>query len=492
MIQIKLGQEQSMRQEQIMAPQQIQSLELLATTLLQLEQKVHNELENNPTLELIDDGLERQAGNPTEDYQAEKQDRFNERDDDDTDRMREQSRLAENLMKSKDWTQPRNPEQYYGGAAEDAESRYNYFWDSLVSEKSLEEILNEQLEEMPELDEKNLRICQEVIGSIDDTGYLRSHPADIAISCQCELAEVENALSIIHSLDPPGVGARDLRECLLLQMVRSGDQNSTAYKIVDKHIEDLGRNRLEQLTKKMKISKNEINKALEEIHKLRPYPASHITPADPTEFVAPEVIVELDEEGNPQVRANRDYLPKLRISSYYLNLLEDSEVSEETKNYVKAKLTKSRQLMKAIEQREATIVRITRILVKKEPDFFTGKSDSLAPLTMTQVAKELDVHETTVSRAVAGKYIMTPRGLFPFRHFFASGYRNSESGEDVSTQTVKQKIRELISNEDRRHPFSDKQIVEQLAAQGFKMARRTVAKYRDELGILSTNLRRRH
>ncbi len=491
MIEQVLGQSQKLRQEQIMAPHQMQSLEILAAPLLELEKRINQEMESNPTLELVDDGLGRSLGNPTEECDAAPATDFTARDDDDSQRLRQQERMIDNLLQLREWNRgmpDRSPA--FDNHDEDSEERRLHYWNSLVSQKSLDELLTEQLEQIEGLSEQELEIGREIIGSLDDAGYLRCHLADIATSCQHDLEEVEQTLAAVQMLEPAGIAARNLRECLLLQLARRQRQKSLAYRIVNRHLDELARNRLQQISRQLGVSIAAIKQAIEEIRELDPAPASRITPSDPTEFVAPEATVEIDQAGDLQVVANRDYSPRLRISQHYLDMLTDPSVSDEAKSYVREKLTASRQLINSLAQRESTIVRIARSLVKFQRAFFTEGIDRLQPLTMAEVAADLEVHETTVSRAVAGKYLMTPQGMLPFRFFFTSGYHHADSGARVSSQTIKQKLQELVSSEDRRSPLSDQRLREKLREQGFDLARRTIAKYREELGIQPSNLRK--
>ena len=276
-----------------------------------------------------------------------------------------------------------------------------------------------------------------------------------------------------------------------LQLERQGKQKSLEYRIVDKHMDDIGRNKLREITRRQNVSMGEVQEALERIKKLYPYPGSLVTPTPTTNFVTPEVFVEKDENGEWQVRSNNDRIPRLRISPYYLKMLKDKNATSEVKSYIRQKIADSKLLLRAMAQRESTIVRITRSLLQHQRGFFDEGIENMKPLTMSQVAEDIDVHETTVSRAIANKYMMTPHGLFPFRHFFSAGY-TTEGGDEVSSHVVKQKLRELVNSEDKSKPLSDQKLAQMLKENGFDVARRTVAKYREELGIMSSNMRRRY
>jgi RNA polymerase sigma-54 factor len=484
-----LDQRQTQRLEQIMAPHQIQSLEILLAAIPELEQKISQELIENPTLEMVDSGTEKLAGNPVEGI-----DNHGGMADGPENAMSEKAEALENLLKMDELWHDRlpMPATFSGNTySEEDEERRQFFFDSLVAENSLEDILMEQLREQDDLDEFTRKLAEEIVGSMDETGYLRTHLADIAMACHTvDMKKVEAALRVVQSFDPPGIGARDLRECLLLQLERQPHgRSSTAYKVVDKCLDEVGRNKLIEVTRKLNISMGELKEALAQIRKLVPYPGTQVTPEASGHFVAPEVFVEKNAAGEWQVRSNKDYIPRLRISPYYLKLLKDPDTSDEVKTYIRTKIGNSKLLLRALEQREATIVRIARSLLKYQHGFFEEGIEAMRPLTMNRVAEDIDVHETTVSRAIANKYIQTPHGLFPFKHFFTSGYETS-GGEMVSSLAVKQKLKELIDAEPGKRPLSDQKLAKLLQEQGFEVARRTIAKYREELGILPSHMRR--
>ena len=470
-----------------MAPQQIQSLEILMAAIPELEQKISEELVENPTLELLETGGERLAGNPVEG-----EDGAGQSSDMSDGSSVDKNETIDNLLKLDQIWEDRMPAPSHSRrsySSEDDERRQHFF-ESLVSEASLQDVLMDQLRQAEVADDEMEQYCEEIIGSIDDSGYLRTHLADIATACQTtDVDKVRKALEIIQGFDPPGIGARDLRECLLLQLERQGKQKSLEYRIVDKHMDDIGRNKLREITRRQNVSMGEVQEALERIKKLYPYPGSLVTPTPTTNFVTPEVFVEKDENGEWQVRSNNDRIPRLRISPYYLKMLKDKNATSEVKSYIRQKIADSKLLLRAMAQRESTIVRITRSLLQHQRGFFDEGIENMKPLTMSQVAEDIDVHETTVSRAIANKYMMTPHGLFPFRHFFSAGY-TTEGGDEVSSHVVKQKLRELVNSEDKSKPLSDQKLAQMLKENGFDVARRTVAKYREELGIMSSNMRR--
>ncbi len=488
-----LFQSQELRQEQILAPQQIQSLEILMAPMMELEERIAQEMEANPVLDL-------ERPEPEEPEQGDEHDDANQAGDsspaaepEDPSMPSEPSgredydeELSQLIQLAENWQNaiPQMPSS--GGSKEEDEERRQHLFDSIVEEPSLQEQLLEQLR-LADKDEHVSRIAEMIIGSIDDTGYLRSHLADIATACGSDVAEVEKALSLVQSFDPPGIGARDLKECLLIQLERQGRGKSKLAKLVRSHLEDIGRNKLPVVAKKMELSLDELNALVEELRLLNPHPGSAIAPNSPI-YVIPEVFVERSGD-EFKVVPNEEHIPRLRISSLYLKLLEDPNVPDETKSYIKAKLSSGKMLIKSLEQRQSTIRRIAEVLVSSQHEFLDKGIESLKPLTMQQVADKLDLHETTVSRAIANKYIQTPIGLFEFKFFFTGGYQGS-GGEEVSSRSVKEMIRDIIAREDSDDPVSDSKIAEMLKAKGLDVARRTVAKYREELGIQSSHLRK--
>ncbi len=466
-----------------MAPQQIQALEILLATVPELEQKISEELAQNPTLELVDHGTEQLAGNPIEGDES-----MPAEADAAAMAVEKDEALAGLVDVTRNWMDYASPPNGGGASSPAEEERRRYMFDSLVSEPSLQENLLTQLRETDGLDEKMQFVCEQVIGSIDDTGYLRAHPSDIAIIANAELADVRRAIDIVQDFEPAGIGARDLRECLLLQLERQGRKGSQAYEVVDKFLDDIGRNQIPKVARALHISKTHLNEILEEIKHMNPFPGSMAASAN-ADYVYPEVFIERNGDGQWLVRPNRDYMPRLRISPYYLSLLEDPNTPREVKSYIREKIAGSKLLLRAIDQRQSTIERIGNVLLELQHDFFEKGVAHMRPLVMSQVAERIGVHETTISRAIANKYMQTPAGLFPFKFFFSSGYQNT-SGEMVSSHGIKQRLQALIAGEDRQRPLSDQKLTEVLKAEGLDVARRTVAKYREELGILPSNVRR--
>ena len=385
-----------------------------------------------------------------------------------------------------DW---RDHMAHVGGAqpytSEDAERRQHFF-DSLVSETSLQEHLMQQAE-MADLSPTALAALRHLVGGLDDRGFLTQSPADVALQTGLALETVQEALKVLRTFDPAGIGARDLPDCLLGQLVAQSRGTSLAARILRDHFELLTRRRIPELARKLGVDADDVQSAIEEIGKLDPAPGRRFA-EDNNRVVVPDVTVERDGE-EWKIHLNSDYIPRLRISSTYRDLIAKGTLSKDEREYLRERIRSGKFLIDSIEQRQRTIERITREIINAQQEFFATGVSALKPLTMTQVAEVVGVHETTVSRAIANKYIRTPHGVFDFKYFFTPGYQ-AESGASVSNTSVKEMIADLINLEDKSSPLSDQELVARLLEKGITIARRTVAKYREELGLLPSNLRR--
>ena len=340
---------------------------------------------------------------------------------------------------------------------------------------------------MDQLDRKALEF---LIGSLDRDGFLNDEVENIALSADVPLTKVKTMRELLLSLDPVGIGAVDRRECLLVQLEFSGKEKSLAARILRDHYPLLLRRRIPELARKFGVDTDTIHRALEEIATLDPSPGRRFA-EDSNRVIVPDVKVFCDEEGQWQVVLNSDYIPRLRISRLYKELIAQGKLPKQDREYLREKIRSGRFLMNSIEQRQQTVERIARQLLDLQRQFFESGVSRLKPLTMSRVADIIEVHETTVSRAIANKYVDTPHGIFPLKYFFTAGYR-TDAGESLSSRSVKETIQQLVESEDPAKPYSDQAIVDILKERGFRIARRTVAKYREELGILATNLRREY
>ncbi|HET7536787.1 MAG TPA: RNA polymerase factor sigma-54, partial [Candidatus Didemnitutus sp.] len=300
---------------------------------------------------------------------------------------------------------------------------------------------------------------------------------------------VQAGAKLLKTFEPAGIGAESLGDCLLIQLAQKGRDKSVAARIVRDHFELLVRRRIPDLARRLGLSPETIQEAIEEIGALDPAPGRKFA-EDANRVVVPDVTVEKDGE-EWKILLNGDYIPRLRLSNTYKELIAKGELGKTERDYLREKLRSGKFIINAIEQRQRTIERITREIIKHQHEFFEEGVSKLKPLTMTQIADLIGVHETTVSRALANKYIKTPHGVFEMKFFFTSGYQ-SDAGQAVANTSVKEMIADIIAGEDPGSPLSDQEIVGLLTGKGLTIARRTVAKYREELGLLPSNLRRRY
>ncbi len=487
---------QRLTQSLILAPQLQQSLALLQAPTLELKALVEQELQQNPVLEEVslqeqentekeqdldkansadlaeppadltfDPAAEKGASDPVDDFQAEFE------------------RLVQLDQEWRDhFAQTNLPIR---ASAEEEEKR-QFMFDSLVQGTSLQEMLLEQVRESS-LPEDLWTVAEMLIGNIDDYGYLKASMEELTLSTGVTEAKILEVLNTIQTFDPSGVGARDLRECLMLQLERLGRQNTLEYKIVRDFMEALGKRRIPEIARGTGVEVDEVQDALEEIAKLEPRPGRAYLP-DNDQYILPEVFVH--RQGDEfVVSTNNEHMPHLRISNTYKDLMSQGENSSEVRNYIREKIRAGKFLIKSLQQRQQTILNIAREIVNRQRDFMEKGVSHLKPLTMIQVAEVVGVHETTVSRAVSGKYMQTPQGIFEMKYFFTAGIQTA-SGDGLSNTSVKDMIEDIFSNEDGSKPLSDQEVVRMLKEKGIVIARRTVAKYRTELNILPSNLRK--
>ena len=480
------GASQNLEQTHILSPQHLQALKALQAPVMELSGSFADVLAENPLITTADDESDYEEENPAQDDLPVQDDAPVESFDEN--RLDYDEELARILEGDDDWASVR-PET--GGDAPDseAEKRREYMFNSVAQETSLQDALMEQLNTedcAPEV----RRAAEEVIGNIDDDGFFRSVPAEIAQAVPCMLETAEAALRLVQTFDPPGIGAGSLPECLLIQLERAGKKTDRMTEFVTRHLDDLEHNRLPKIAKDMGVTVQDVKDMADELRRTcDPRPAASIAQSR-TEYCPVEVTVERSGD-EYTVRPNRENEPRFLIPNRYMKMLDDPLTDQETRDYILKNLKSLMEIRKALADRESTIVRIARIIADQQHDFFEKGPEHLRPMTMRDVADRLGVHETTVSRAIANKYMATPAGTFKFRDFFTGGYQNTD-GEDVSSSAVKEYIREAVQNENPAHPLSDQKIAEDLKKKGLDVARRTVAKYREELGIPSSQGRKQY
>ena len=349
---------------------------------------------------------------------------------------------------------------------------------------SLDEYLNEQLRLATD-DPRTVAIGEAIIGNLDDDGYLRADVEEIAVGMGASPDEVEKVLRLVQGFDPTGVAARSVQECLLLQLTADAEPDPVSVEIVEKHFEDLERRRYAEIARAMKLPLERIMESIEEIQSLEPKPGRRFS-ANDSRYVVPDVTIQKVGE-DYVVILNEEGIPRLRVNSLYRSLLRRS--GDEAKQYVEQKLRSAVWLIKSVEQRQRTLRKVAQSLVNFQRDFLDKGLPFLRPLALRDVGDDISMHESTISRVTTNKYVQTPQGLFELKFFFHSGIA-SENGSMVSSVSVKKTIRDMVSGEDNGKPLSDQEIAQALQGQGLTIARRTVAKYREELGILPSHQRR--
>ena len=485
-----------MRQSQTLAPQMRQSLKMLQMTSLELRAELQHQMELNPVIEDVRSPLERQMSVelPQEHAGA----AVTERELDFT----PGGQAAQETLATDDGYR-----DYFLGnlqsasGDEEARSRRQHMFDSLVRTENLQKHLTAQIP-LSGIAPADRGLAEVLIGSIDDDGYFRGSLPDIMMVTGRDEAHILGVLREIQSFDPPGCGARDMRECLLAQMEKLDDSpwEDEARALIDRHLPDVARNRVDAICQDLKVTPDEYRKVLAEIRRtLDPKPGRALRPANIAkaidvdrlrDYVRPEVFVRPDGKGGWRAAVPaRDY-PEIRISKRYLDMLADPRCSPETRAYIDERIRAARALGDSLANRQDTIRNIAQAIIDAQPDVFRqGTMDALKPLTMQQVAERVGVHGTTVSRTVRAKYMATPFGLVEMRRFFTGGLA-TETGDAVSNTSVQRMIRAMIAAEDAAAPLSDDRIATLLKAQGIAIARRTVAKYRGQLGIPGATERR--
>ena len=513
---MKLGQHMKL------APRMIQSMEILQMPLLQLEERIAQELESNVTLEIAEDGPEapldgeraealsngvsadgRADGPMTVDEGSGKDDfeRLDSFEQDNPDVV--ENEYSEKVERTPDYDMLDRSRISRLDGEPDAKS------EAMANTASRPESLTEQLQEqwgLADVDEDTRALGRQIIAFIDGDGYLRTPLETIADRLPADQPRptsehLEHALKAVQLLlDPPGVAARDTRECLLLQADALAAEARTesdradwalVRRLIAEHLDDLAQNRLPRIAERTGLSLDQLKHALERMRLLQLAPARALVTEQPGVLV-PDAVVEYDADQDRYIAyLNDTRLPNLRINQEYAKLAREKEAPRPTKDFIKKNLSNATWLIDAVEQRRKTLLRVIRVVVDAQREYFDYGPQSLKPLPMTQVADQLGVHVATVSRAVADKYLQTPRGVVPLRGFFSGGTQ-TESGEEVSWDAVKAALKEVIDAEDRKNPLSDDALAEELSKRGIEIARRTVAKYRDQLGVPSARLRKQY
>lgn len=455
---MKIGYELTIEQTQklSMTPELIQAIQILQYNNQELNEYIDKELLENPILE--------------SEYHKESDTEI------DIDSLRDQ------LIQADD-----NVEAYKQWESHSTSDEYSY--ENFVAfNYTLTEFLIEQLH-FSSLKGQDAEIGRYIIENIDDNGYLSMSLEEICSVLDVDLDSCERVLDLIHTFEPSGVGARDLNECLIIQLASLGELTDEIEFIISNRLKDLADNKYALISKEVGISLTEVQEIADLIKTLEPKPGRGFDSDNSIKYILPDIYVE-ETNGEYIVSANDGSTPSLHISSYYNSLTEEAKSDKELSNYLNNRFNSAMWLMKSIEQRKKTIYNVASAIVQFQNDFFAKGERFLKPLTLKQIAETVGVHESTVSRAINGKYMQCPRGVFELKYFFTGGILN-EDGSGVSSNSIKSMIKEFVDAEDDKKPLSDSKISEMLHEKGIDISRRTVAKYRDDIGILPSSKRRR-
>jgi len=487
---MKIGLNIGLQQRLVMTPKLQQALKLLQMPTLELQLVLKQEVLQNPLLEEVDDAdldsdeeepaeAEEAAESKTEEQEAKSEPADNEESEEAKKERLEVDDYFESSFGSVD-----------GFANE--ESREDFVERVPIAKQSFSEYLMSQLR-LATKDEMVLAIGEYIVGSLDDSGYLTVSLDEIARAFKLPdggTADVERVLTIIQSFDPVGIGARDLKECLLIQLEVKGMGDTLAARIVRDHFEEFKQRKYLDLSKALKVPLKEIQDQSHIIGTLNPKPGLDILVDEP-KYVIPDLVV--DRVGDRLVVSLNDRnVPRLRISQSYRDELQQNvELDSEAKDFIQSRLKNAKWLIQTIEQRRRTMIKVMEAIVEEQREFFEKGAVALRPLTLQQVAGKISMHESTVSRVTTNKYVQTPRGVYVLKYFFSSSL-STEDGDEVSAKSAKMKIKGIIAKEDMRRPLSDQKIADILKKDGLIIARRTVAKYREQLGILPARHRKQY
>ncbi|MCX7725609.1 MAG: RNA polymerase factor sigma-54 [Chitinispirillaceae bacterium] len=471
---MNLGLEMSLKLQQKLSFQMIQSLKLLQVNTLQLQQLIRNELETNPLLEIVEEREPLEEDKKSESVsESEEEDEIKASEDEvDWDQY-----IEEAFDLGYSFNEERDPNE-------------EKFEPVPVYTETLDEHLSKQLSEkkIPE----NIKLLAEfIIGTLDADGYLRIPFEEISEQTRASIYEIKEALNVIQKMDPPGVGARDLRECMIIQLKARGKHDSLSMRIVSEGWDLFEKMKIPELARRFNVEPKEIQSAIEELKTLDPRPG-HQFFREKSTLVVPDLIVE-KIDGKFVVMLNDRSIPSLKISNAYAKILKNGKnISSEVRKFIKDKFNSASWLIRAIEQRKTTMIRVMYAIIEKQKEFFEKGPPNLKPLKLQDIAEMVNMHISTISRVTNNKYVQTPHGIFELKYFFTEGVSNKEKDgteEEVSSEKIKIRIKELIENEDKKEPLSDQKIAELLKKEGMAVARRTVAKYREQLKLLPARMR---
>lgn len=482
---MKIGLQLKQKQQLVMTPKLQQALKLLQMPALELQQMLKQEMLENPLLEEIEE-LEDIRDEREEREEREREKELEEKAQADDEKPQDGEAGEETV----DWEEYFNHGFEIGRAGAEEETQEEFFEKVPVAKQSFTDQLVGQLRIVTD-DEQVIAIGDYLIGSLDDGGYLTCELEEVAGTFDITVEEVDKVLEIIQGFDPPGIGARNLQECLLLQLRARGEEDSMAARIIRDHFDEFKQKKYLEISKKLKVTIQDVQNQCKVIATLDPKPGLEVVADDP-KYVIPDLVVE-NVEGKYVVYLNDRNIPRLRVSqSYHDELMKGTRDGDrETREFINSRLKSAKWLIQTIEQRRRTMVKVMECISRKQREFFEKGTSHLRPLTLQQVASEINMHESTVSRVTTNKYVQTPRGVFELKFFFSSSLGTQDGGE-VSAKSAKDKIRRIIESEDSHSPLSDQKIADMLKADGLNIARRTVAKYREQLNILPARMRKEY
>jgi len=492
---LNMSQRTIQTQQMVLAPRMIQSMEILQLPIMALQERIEQELQENPVLEQQetseDSGpVEEAEGEAALPVETEARDPgAQELVIDDRNGNEEDFDRLEAL--SRDWEDHFNEEHRpsRNGIDEQGDKKHEAMQNMASRPQSLQDYLNDQLAFL-DLTPGELRLCRYLVTHVDHKGWMIVPLDDLARSYDqpATALQIEEALKIVQKLDPPGVGARGLEECLLLQLTPETPHRDILRVLILHHMDDIEHNRLPAVQRRTGYDLNAIKEAIAALGHLNPHPGSAFT-VESIPYVVPDIEVTRSEEGDYQVRLIDDWLPSIYISRKHIEMYRDKGADPKTREYLKKKITAAQWLLESIEQRRHTLEKVTRAIIQHQKAFLDLGPEHIVPLKMQQIAEQVGVHVTTVSRAVDDKWVQTPRGIFPLKRFFGGGTQTL-TGEEVAWEKIKQKLLELLDQEDKSNPLSDEDLVAKLSETGYPVARRTVTKYRKMLNIPSSRQRK--
>jgi len=482
---MRLDTSQQMRTEMRlrMAPRMIQSMEILQLPIMALQERIEQELSENPVLVDL-----RESPAPSEADGEEAGTSAGTEPEVET----EPNEFDSLIGQDENWSEfyDEGPRRSRAALSEEGDRKQDAMQNMASRPRSFHDDLTEQLGFF-DCDSTVQKLAEYIIYNLDDNGYLKFSLHEVIRDSGGEATqeEAEEALRLVQKLDPPGVGARDLRECLLLQLTPETPSHDVLRTLIGHHLDDLQHNRLPAIEKKTGFPLETIKEALEHLRRLNPKPGASFATDSGTQYVVPDLIVELNDDGSYNVRLVDDHTPHLSISRYYQKQLRNKQTDPAAREFIQKRIQSARWLIESIEQRRNTLLKVARAIIDHQKEFLDKGPEFIEPLKMQQIADRVGVHVTTVSRAVDDKWVQTPRGIFPLKRFFGGGTMTAD-GEEIAWDTIKQKLLEIIAKEDKQNPLSDEEIVDEMGRQGLKVARRTVTKYRQALNIPSSRQRK--